>query len=561
VATIAAIPCPLGLAVAGADVGDRAARILPWDIAADLLDDPTLSVVVVDDIPAWHHERILAAIASGDPSAPAVASAPTREGVAGLARRPRRWARTVALSVLAGDLSAACCRAGFALPAPDDALAIARAAAALAERHHGLIAVRARLAAEHPFLGDHAYQAMPGALAERVVLAGRARSSEPRPVVAERRPVADLLGKVARFACRRADTAAAAHAILAGEVEWDARGRLELHPVGGGSHQVGATTVRLGVGGLHSEDSPGIIDGPLTDLDVASYYPSIIHADRISPPGVPDFATSVGTLMARRLVAKRAGDRLASEALKIVVNSLYGQLGNSRSGVWSPPDALRVVLTGQLLLLRLIDGLLDAGCDLISANTDGVVVRGPHRHAADRWRQETGFALEEHVYARLVRTSVNDYVAIGADGAVVKTKGAFAGGDDRRTASRSAAPIIARAAVARLVHGHDPAEVVAASSDALDFTLWRRARDMTWSDQPIAGSVVRWVASRQGRPIVQATNGSVRTVAAAALLVDDPTTLDLTRIDRAWYRDEAERLIAAVVGPAPDAARQLSLFS
>ena len=559
-ATIAVIPCAQGLAVAGADPGVSSARILPWDVAGALLDDPGLTVVVVDDIPAWHLERMLAALAAGDPAAPAVAAAPTREGVDGLARRPRVWARTVALSVLAGDLAAACCRAGLVLPAADDALAQAQAAAALAARHHGLLAVRTRLAAEHPLLGDSAWQAMPGALAERVVLAGRARASRPRAVAAKRVPVADLLGDPARFACRRADTAAAAHAILAGEVEWDARGRLDLHPVGGGTHPVGATAVRLGVGGLHSEDAPGLVAGPLTDLDVASYYPSIIHADRICPPGVGDFATSVGLLMARRLVAKRAGDRLASEALKIVVNSLYGQLGNHRSGLWSPPDALRVVLTGQLLLLRLIDGLLDAGCELISANTDGVVVRGEHAAAAGRWQQETGFALEERTYARLARTSVNDYVAVGIDGDVAKTKGAFGGGDDQRSASRSAAPIIARAAVARLVHGRDPAEVVAASGEVLDFTLWRRARDLRWGDQAISGSVVRWVVGRRGRPIVQVTNGTTRTVAAAALLADDPATVDLGAIDRAWYRDEAIRLVAAVLGPAPDAARQLSMF-
>ena len=558
--TIAVIPCAQGLAVAGADRDVCAARILPWKVAGALLDDPALTVVVVDDIPAWHLERVLAALAAGDPEAPAVAAAPTRERVASLARRPRPWARTVALSILAGDLSAACCRAGLALPAADDALAQAVAAAALAARHHGLIAVRARLAAEHPGLGDHAFQAMPGALAERVVLAGRQQASKPRAIAAERRPVADLLGDPARFACRRVDTGAASQAILAGAVSWDTRGRLDLHPVGGGTHRVGRTAVRLGVGGLHSDDLPGSIDGPLTDLDVASYYPSIIHADRICPPGIGDFATNVGQLMARRLVAKRGGDRLASEALKIVVNSLYGQLGNHRSALWSPPDALRVVLTGQLLLLRLIDGLLEAGCDLVSANTDGVVVRGDHAAAAARWRQDTGFALDEHAYARLARTSVNDYVAVGLDGAVVKTKGAFGGGDDQRSASRSAAPIIARAAVARLVHGRDPGEVVAASTDVLDFTLWRRARDLTWDDQAISGSVVRWVVSRRGRPIVQATKGSQRTVAATALLVDDPAALDPTLIDRAWYRVEAERLVEAVIGPAPDAARQMSLF-
>lgn len=551
--TIAVVPAADGLAVAG----PGAARILPWATAGALLDDPDLTVVVIDDIPAWQVERILVALAAGDPAAPAVAAAPTREGVASLARRRRPWARTVALGVLAGDLAAACCRAGLALPSAGDALAAARAAAALAERHQGLIAVRARLAADHPGLGDHAYQAMPGALAERVVLGGRAR--EERTVPPERRAVVELLGDAGRFACTRADTAAAADAILSGAVAWDDRGRLDLHPAGDLAHRVGGTSVRLGVGGLHSEDPPGIISGPLVDLDVASYYPSIIHADGICPPGVPDFAEAVGRLMAGRLAAKRAGDRLASEALKIVVNSLYGQLGNRRSGLWSPPDALRVVLTGQLLLIRLIDGLLTDGCELVSANTDGVLVRGPYQAAAARWRTATGFALDEHPYARLVRTSVNDYIAVGADGRVVKTKGAFGSGDGHSAPSRSVAAVIARTAVAHLVHGRDPATVVAEADDVRDFTYWRRARDLTWDGGVIAAPVVRWVVSRSGRPLVQAAAGTMRTVAASALLVNDPAALDPQAIDRRWYRDEARRLIAAVQG-ARDDGRQESLF-
>nr|MBA3684322.1 hypothetical protein [Planctomycetota bacterium] len=477
-----------------------------------------------------------------------------------LARRPRTWGRTIGLCALVGSLASACCRAGLAIPDERDALAVARALAELAQRHAGLIRVRERLAGDYPQVDDHAYTAASGALAERVVLGSRPRVQAAIARTGEVVGVAELLGDPERFVYRCDDARAAARAILDGSVTWDAHGRMDLHAPGGRSHRVGGVLLGLGIGGLHSEDPAGVVEGPLVDLDVASYYPAIIVAERIRPPQLPEFSERVGALMERRLAAKRAGDRLASDALKIVVNSLYGQLGNQRSGLWSPPDALRVVLTGQLRLLELIDGVIAGGGELVSANTDGIVARGVGGMAGEAWQRRSGFVLEERTYARLIRTSINDYVAVGADGAVAKTKGAFGGGDDDvRVSSRSAAPIIARAAVGFLVHGQAIADVVAASRDILDFCFWRRARDLSIDERPIDAAVVRWAVGRGGRAIVQRVNGTMRTVAESAVLVEQPAGLEAAIVDRSWYVRAAQQLVDGVFGPRPGDAQQ-SIF-
>ena len=78
---------------------------------------------------------------------------------------------------------------------------------------------------------------------------------------------------------------------------------------------IGNGVYRIGIGGLHSQEQsqsywtiPGV--QTLRDIDVKSYYPSLIAHDGITPPQLPDFASRVGTLMARRLAAKKAsGDR------------------------------------------------------------------------------------------------------------------------------------------------------------------------------------------------------------------------------------------------------------
>ncbi len=76
-------------------------------------------------------------------------------------RHARPWARTLVLDVLAGDLEAACCRAGLALPDGDPLRAVL-AIARLMDRHRGQIEVRSRLLADHPWIGDAAWLSATG---------------------------------------------------------------------------------------------------------------------------------------------------------------------------------------------------------------------------------------------------------------------------------------------------------------------------------------------------------------------------------------------------------------
>jgi len=558
--SITLLPTPGGCAVQA--VGGS--RMLPWQVAAAMLDDAHLDVwtLAPGELSPWDGERLLAGLAAAAPAALAILTGPwppQRETVQSLPRCERRWRRTIDLGVLVGDPDAACCRAGLALPG-DDPLRLVTTLAGLAAHQQRELLVRERLLAAHPWIGDAAWLATTGLLAELVVLQGLRRHQVKQDVAPDTMPVTRLLRDPGRFIARRSDVAAAMRSILDGTVSWNERGHLALRPAAGWQLTVGGVSLTCGVGGLHSTDPPGVVAGPLTDLDVASYYPSLIARDGIAPPQLQDFPARVGALLQRRLAAKRAGDQVASTALKLVINSLYGQLGNRRSGLFSPADALRVVLTGQLRLLQLIDGVLDAGGHLVSANTDGVVVRGSCEAAAAAWEATTGLSLERTRYGRLWRTSVNDYIAMSPDGTVAKTKGRFAGGDDVDASRRAAAPIVARAALEHLVHGRTLADVVAASESPADFALWRRARDLAWGGRAVTSPVVRWVVGRSGEPLVQLAEGRGRsTVAAKAIPLSDPATCDLTLIDRAWYVAEAQALVDRVLG-TEQGTQQLSLL-
>lgn len=562
--TVTVLPLREGLAVLTHDVAgeDGAARVVPWNVAAELLADPQLTVqtAAVGDCSGWDSERLLAGLAALDPEALRLIGhyePPARTAVQQLGRQTPRWRRLLDIEVLSGDLAAACCRAGLPLPG-DDPLATLRLIALLFRRAAGQVAVRERLHRDHPWLGSGAWLATTGQLAERIVLEGRRREDLRAVVQPGECTIAELLGEPARFACTRSDVRAAVEAILSGTARWDERGHLSVETAMDYHFPIGGGELTCSIGGMHSQDAPGAIAGPLVDLDVASYYPSLIARDGIAPPQLPEFPARTRVLLERRLVAKRAGDGIASNAMKYVINSLYGQLGNSRSGLFAPAEALRVVLTGQLHLLQLIDGALAAGCELISANTDGIVVRGNPSAAATAWEARTGLTLERTPYRQMWRTSVNDYLAVAPDGTLAKAKGRFGGGDEGETTRRAAAPVIARAVVEHLLHGRGLAEVVAGSRAVTDFTLWRRARGLRWDEQEIGDGVVRWVVGNSGRPLIQSTSQrETATLSRSAVLVPDPAALDPALINREWYVREARELLDQVEGTR-HGARQLS---
>jgi len=539
-------------------------------LVADLLSDPelVLHTMVMGDLSAWDSERLFLALAAGDAEALRLIASFAwipRTAVQSLPRYPKPWAGFIDLDVLVGDFSAACCRAGMVLPGSDplvDVLLIEN----LLQRQRGQLAVRARLQQDYPWLGEAAWLATTGQLAEQVVLQGLRRAQVWRSVPAGSCVVRTLVGADGLAAHRyqglqSPEVRTAVAALWSSTAHWDERGHLAVEGPAQQVFAIGGARIALGVGGLHSMDEPGIIEGPLIDLDVTSYYPSLIARDGIAPPQVPEFAQRTHALLQRRLEAKRLGDGVASTALKYVINSLYGQLGNARSGLFSPADALRVVLTGQVHLLQLMDGIVSSGGEIISANTDGIVVRTENwSEVATAWESITGLRLERTHYHRLWRTSVNDYVAVDQHGDLVKAKGRFGGGDEDDHVRRSAAPIIARAVIEFLIHQRPLAATINDAQDPALFLLWRRANGLHWCGHAIDAPVVRWMVAKNGTPLTQSTAQRVSsTVAAHAWIVIDPAQCSLHELDRGWYIHAAQDLVDQVLGTYAG-AKQLTLF-
>lgn len=191
----------------------------------------------------------------------------------------------------------------------------------------------------------------------------------------------------------------------------------------------------LGVGGLHTEDAPGIFettpDYVIQDMDVASYYPNLIINNTLYPEHLgPQFIQVLKKITAERLQAKKDKNKVKADGLKITINSIFGKLGSEHFWLYDPKKFLFTTISGQMGLLMLVEGMHMSGIEVISCNTDGVVCRIPrgcldeYYRVAHAWEKATNLELEFTEYKKYVRRDVNSYITEKADGST-KEKGAF----------------------------------------------------------------------------------------------------------------------------------------
>lgn len=199
---------------------------------------------------------------------------------------------------------------------------------------------------------------------------------------------------------------------------------------------IGSGVYRLGAGGLHSSEERkshrADAEYSLVDVDAASFYPFIISILRMYPPQIGEqFLVIYKEWIATRLRYKRAGDKKKAGTFKILINGTFGKLGSRYSILYAPQLMIQTTLTGQLCLLMLIEMLEAAGISVVSANTDGVVIKckrtmhGVRDAIVKRWEFATGFETEANEYAALFSRDVNNYLAFKLD-MTPKAKGAFA---------------------------------------------------------------------------------------------------------------------------------------
>ena len=340
---------------------------------------------------------------------------------------------------------------------------------------------------------------------------------------------------------------------------------------------VGGIKLTFGCGGLHSVDEPGIFrsdeTGTLLDIDVTSFYPGMMIEQKIKPDHMlSTFTDIVRELRDQRVTAKKAKHTLLANALKIVINSIFGKLGDQFSALRDDRACMKVTLTGQVYLLLLIELVTLAGATVLSANTDGLLLRVPATcmfsvtAARVAWERQTRLFLEETPYSVVARRDVNNYMAISTkldenNLPIMKGKGAF-----NPDAAKTSGSVSVLAAVECLRSGTPIAEFIQRHDSAVNFCFYARSqkdghfirdderlpRTVRWYSTVTTGDQDQDDARTIKRVSTAGTTAAIPHGANATLALTLTTTRanELIGLDRAPYIAAAQALLdSALASP------------
>lgn len=403
-----------------------------------------------------------------------------------------------------------------------------------------------------------------------------------------------------------------------------AKGTVEMPPqLEGLEININQSTYKVGIGGLHSQEKKQVHKSDdywiIRDNDVASYYPSLILNSGEWPPALgQSFLREYESIKDERLAAKdlqgklkKAGDtksseyeeaRVGNEGGKIMINGTFGKTGSPYSVLFAPTMLIQTTVTGQLSLLMLIEWHELYGIPVISANTDGIVIKCPRNqvHVSEaliaEWQKRTGLEMETVEYSAVYSRDVNNYFAVKTDGEV-KRKGEYskAGLVEKKNPDveicadavaeflATGTPVLYTIAACRDIRkfvtiqkvngggvkmwGEGPRKgarvmdmlgTLQANGWAKDGRKWRKGDMLT--DPTTAyhscfapqtpeylGKVVRWYYSNKAPgPIVYASNGNTVSLSYGARPCMNLPDEFPTDIDYEWYLSKAEAMLKDV---------------
>jgi len=347
--------------------------------------------------------------------------------------------------------------------------------------------------------------------------------------------------------------------------------------------KIGSSVYKLGMGGLHSTEKKAAHKATdeiiLADNDVESFYPRIILNQRLFPSHLGEAFLQVYNAIVETRIhakneaakAKKAGDKAGAkrwktiaDSLKITINGSFGKLGNKYSTLYAPQLMLQVTITGQLVLLMLIEMLEEAGISVISGNTDGIVSKyHKDRHNEVRaiiaeWEKRTNFKTEETRYAAVYSRDVNSYVAVKTESGDaearflderlgVKTKGAYCerGSALNSILSKNPEALVCSDAVISFLKNGTPVEkTIKACRDIRRFVSVKNVKGGGEKNGQYLGKVVRWYYPKgeAGYIAYVGSGNKVGKTDGARPVMDLPEELP-DDINYDWYINEAVEML------------------
>lgn len=306
----------------------------------------------------------------------------------------------------------------------------------------------------------------------------------------------------------------------------------------------------FGIGGIHGAIPNFSYAGKLMNIDVASYYPSMMIAYDWFARSVPQEKKQLYSKMkADRIVLKKTNKKL-SDAYKLVLNTTYGCYKYEYCNLLDPRMANNICIGGQVMLVDLLENL-EPYCKLVQSNTDGIIIiptdEDKVKEVVKDWEERTKMVMEISYGVKIVQKDVNNYVFKKEDGSIKAVGGyvrQYKPRDLRRTLS-----IIDKALVEHLINDVSIEEYIHSNNDPLDYQIVSKVgktydRVFFESDgvQTPTNFVNRAFAGFNSGRLYKQKDGKNKEMVAnhpsnTFIWDKDVSDLDMSLIDKQWYID------------------------
>lgn len=309
----------------------------------------------------------------------------------------------------------------------------------------------------------------------------------------------------------------------------------------------------LAYGGLHGARDNFMYEGEMWLLDGSSYYPSMMIEYDYMSRGIPDnMKSKFSDIYDTRFRLKSEGDPNQG-VYKLVLNTKYGCLKNKYNGLYDPKMANNVTITGQLLLIDLIEKV-EPHATLVQSNTDGILVI-PHNkdkviEMVKDWEDRTRLPMDIDKFQAVYQKDVNNYIIEDMDGGLELKGGMVKQAGESRSLKNSNA-ILDEAVVNYFVNKVNPEEtirneddlmkyqIITKSGNTFDKTIWKYAG----MELP-AQKVNRVYATKDktaGKLFKIKDGDSYHAIASLPdnCYLDNENNFEIDKLDKQWYIDMA----------------------
>lgn len=320
---------------------------------------------------------------------------------------------------------------------------------------------------------------------------------------------------------------------------------------------------KFAYGGTHGAIDNFVYHGEMWNIDVSSYYPSMMIIYNYHSRGIENPQKFID-IYNRRIEAKKAGNKSVEAPLKLVLNTTYGSMKSEFNDLYDPHMANQVCITGQLLLLDLIEKL-EPYIKLVQSNTDGILVIPKNKDKVtellNEWETRSGMRTKIDICTDIWQKDVNNYI-MKLDNGKIKLKGAYVSQAEDGTLKNSAR-IIDIAVVKYFTENIKPYDTIKNCKDKHLFQIITKTggtyNDTLWYNKGTlqkTNLVNRVYASKnnsQGKLYkIKIEKGKKRQDSIANLpdncLVDNKDIATIDMINKDWYIDMAIKRIKDFIG-------------